>query len=149
MCTTPQNIFIPTSGIQVAGEKVTLDAVTAAIAGAVTALTATDEKAVEVLGAIASEATLARLDSATSAGEVVLASRKVDDPRFPGARVRTRAVRPDRLHRSDLEYERQHRAGDALGEGARCDHRRHLLDRREGARGGARCGGGRGRRAFV
>ncbi len=89
MCTTPQNVFVPRDGIVVAGERVSLDAVAGAIADAVGALTAADDKAVELLGAIASEATLTRLDSAAGAGEVVLASRKVNDPRYPEARVRT------------------------------------------------------------
>ena len=89
MCTTPQNVFVPRGGIRVAGENVSLDAVAGAIAEAVGALTAADEKAVELLGAIASEATLTRLEDAAGGGEVVLASRKVNDPRFPEARVRT------------------------------------------------------------
>jgi len=89
MCTTPQNIFIPRDGITVAGERVSLDAVAGAIAEAVDALTAADDKAVELLGAIASEATVTRLDSTAGAGEVVLASRKVTDSRFADARVRT------------------------------------------------------------
>jgi phenylacetic acid degradation protein paaN len=89
MCTTTQNIFIPRDGIRVGGELVPLDAVAGKIAEAVRALTAADDKAVELLGAIASEATLARLDDAAAAGEVVLASRTVADPRFPEARVRT------------------------------------------------------------
>jgi phenylacetic acid degradation protein paaN len=89
MCTTPQNVFVPRDGIQAGGERVSLEAVSSAIAEAVTSLTAADEKAVELLGAIASEATLARLNGAAGAGEVVLASRTVVDPRFPDARVRT------------------------------------------------------------
>ena len=89
MCTTPQNIFIPRDGIRVKGERVALDAVAGKIADAVRGLTAADDKAVELLGAIASEATLARLDGVAGAGEVVLPSRTVTDPRFPEARVRT------------------------------------------------------------
>ncbi|HMD03226.1 MAG TPA: phenylacetic acid degradation protein PaaN [Candidatus Baltobacteraceae bacterium] len=89
MCTTPQNIFVPRDGIEAGGERVPFEAVTRAIGDAVAALTSVDEKAVELLGAIASEATLTRLDAAADAGEVVLASRKVSDARFPDARVRT------------------------------------------------------------
>ena len=68
MCTTPQNVFIPRDGIRAGGETVSLDAVAGAIAEAVGALTAVDEKAVELLGAIASEATLTRLDGAAGCG---------------------------------------------------------------------------------
>ena len=89
MCTTPQDLFIPKSGITVAGKPVSFDAVAKRIAAAVEELTSVDEKAVEVLGAIQSDATLKRLEEAGKAGDVVLASREVKDPRFPGARVRT------------------------------------------------------------
>ena len=48
--------------------------------------------ALAILGAIQSEATLARIDQAPAWGEVVLASRSLDNPEFPGARVRTPAL---------------------------------------------------------
>lgn len=99
MCTTPQNMYIPRDGITVAGKRVSLDEVVAAIAGAVAALTESDEKAAELLGAIASEETLARIDRAASFGEVILPSRRVNDARYPDARVRTPLIlraRPQR-----------------------------------------------------
>ncbi|MEO6991446.1 MAG: phenylacetic acid degradation protein PaaN [Candidatus Baltobacteraceae bacterium] len=89
MCTTPQNIFIPGAGIPVGERYASFDEVAGAIADAVVALTDDDARAVEVLGAIASEETLARLERASTLGEVVLGSRTIHDERFPNARIRT------------------------------------------------------------
>jgi len=71
------------------GTRGALDDVVAAITKAVSALTESDEKAAELLGAIASEETLARVERAASFGEVILPSRSIRDPRYPDARIRT------------------------------------------------------------
>lgn len=89
MCTTPQNIFVPRGGIKVAGETVSFDEVAGAIAGAVAKFNAEAERAVEVLGAIQSQATCDRLDQARGLGKVLLESRVLVHPAYPDARVRT------------------------------------------------------------
>ena len=45
------------------------------------------KRAVEVLGAIESPATLARLEAANELGVVLRASRRVEHPQWPEARV--------------------------------------------------------------
>lgn len=94
MCTTPQNIFVPKGGIKVGGETVPFDEVAGAIAAAVAKFNAEAERAVEVLGAVQSQATCDRLDQACdlmvqAGGKVLLESRALAHPAFAEARVRT------------------------------------------------------------
>jgi phenylacetic acid degradation protein paaN len=89
MCTTPQNIFVPRDGIRNAGVPVSFDGVVAALVEALDAAIAAPERAVEILGAIATDATLARVDAENAKPGIVRPSRALDHPAFPGARVRT------------------------------------------------------------
>lgn len=90
MCTTSQNIYIPKGGIQVGGQRVTAEQFAKELASAVEKLLGEPERAVEILGAIQSDATLQRLDAAPQeGGEVILASKPLKHPLFPQARVRT------------------------------------------------------------
>ncbi len=87
MCTAPQNIFVPRGGINAGGQHVSFDDVLAAITKGVDDLLAAPERAVEVLGAIASDATLARIDAQSKSDGVALASKTFAHPQFPDARV--------------------------------------------------------------
>jgi phenylacetic acid degradation protein paaN len=89
MCTTPQNIYIPRGGIMAGGKHVPFDEVVDAIARSVVAVTSDEAKAVEVLGAIAGDATLARLEKAEAMGDVLVPSRAVTHEHFPTAKIRT------------------------------------------------------------
>ena len=89
MCTTTQAIFLPADGIDTPDGHLGADEVIAGIAGAVGKLTGDDAKAVELLGAIATQDIADRIDAAAKLGEVVLPSRTVDHPNYPDARVRT------------------------------------------------------------
>jgi phenylacetic acid degradation protein paaN len=89
MCTTPQNIFVPRDGIRDAGVPVSFDGVVAALVDALDAAIAAPERAVEILGAIATDATLARVDAENAKPGIVRPSRALEHPAFPGARVRT------------------------------------------------------------
>jgi phenylacetic acid degradation protein paaN len=92
MCTTPQNLFIPRDGITANGERLSFDDTVAAITGAIDALLSVPERAVELLGAIAADATLERIDTEAAAGGVVRPSVAIENPAFPNARVRTPLV---------------------------------------------------------
>lgn len=92
MCTTPQNVYVPRSGVRVGGEEVSFDDVATGLAAAIDGLLGDDERAAGLLGAIKSEASLARLDEAAGSGEVLLASRVVENAAFPQATVRTPVV---------------------------------------------------------
>jgi phenylacetic acid degradation protein paaN len=89
MCTTSQNIFVPSGGIETDSGHKSFDEVAAGIAGAVEKLLGDDTRAVGLLGGIVNPGVLERLEEASSLGEVVLASRAVTHPDFPDATVRT------------------------------------------------------------
>ncbi len=92
MCTTPQNVFIPAEGIDAGGEHLGFDAVAGGLASAIEGLLSDDGRAGDILGAIKAADTLRRIDDAAGSGEVLLASRVVVNPAFPGAVVRTPVV---------------------------------------------------------
>lgn len=89
MCTTPQAIYIPRDGIETADGRLSFDEVAEALAGGIAKFTDNTEVAVNVLGAIQSTDTQARIDDCANLGEVVLASRALQHPEFPHARIRT------------------------------------------------------------
>jgi len=92
MCTTPQNLLVPRDGIVADGEPRSVDDLARDLAAAVDGLLGDDARATAVLGAIVNDGVRARLDAASTYGDVVLASRAVTHPEFPGATVRTPTV---------------------------------------------------------
>jgi phenylacetic acid degradation protein paaN len=92
MCTTPQNILVPQSGIDTDEGHRSPDDVAAGIAAAIGALTADAARGVELTGAIVNDGVLGRLDEARKVGDVVLDSQQVHHPAFPDAVVRTPMV---------------------------------------------------------
>ncbi len=89
MCTTTQAILVPADGVDTPEGRIPFDQVAADLGAAIDRFLSDPATALAILGAIQSEATLARIDQAPAWGEVVLASRALDNPEFPGARVRT------------------------------------------------------------
>src|SRR4051812_27860209 len=63
MCTTPQNLYVPRDGITTEAGPLTFDELAQRLAAAVTALTADDAKAVELLGATVNPAVRERAAS--------------------------------------------------------------------------------------
>jgi phenylacetic acid degradation protein paaN len=92
MCTTPQNLLVPRSGITADGQPKSVDDVAEDLAAAVEALLSDDTRATALLGAVVNQGVLDRLDQAPSYGKVALASRAVTHPDFPDATVRTPAI---------------------------------------------------------
>jgi phenylacetic acid degradation protein paaN len=94
MCTTPQNIYIPRSGIVTDEGHLSFDDFGAKLAWALTKLTGDDAKAVEILGAIVNDDVRSRANDLPGladrlGGTVVLDARKVRHPLYPDAVVRT------------------------------------------------------------
>ena len=89
MCTTTQAILVPAAGIGTPDGNVAFDQVAADLGAAIDRFLADPAMAVGILGAIQSPATLKRIDDASNWGNVVLASRKLVNPEFPQAEVRT------------------------------------------------------------
>jgi phenylacetic acid degradation protein paaN len=91
MCTTSQAIFVPASGIDTDEGHKSYDDVCTDLARAIEGFLSKPEVACAVLGAMQSADTVKRIALAESGalGRVVLASRKIENPEFPKADVRT------------------------------------------------------------
>jgi phenylacetic acid degradation protein paaN len=107
MCTTSQNIYLPKDGIVAGGQRVSFDEFAQALAAGVDKLLGDTDRAVEILGAIQSDATIKRLEGAATEGAgVVLASKALAHPLFPQARVRTPLILKVRAAQDNL-YQRE------------------------------------------
>jgi phenylacetic acid degradation protein paaN len=89
MCTAPQNIYVPSEGIETSEGHLTFDQVAAGIAEAVGKLLGDPTRAVEILGAVQNDSVLRRLEAARSLGAIVLDTRAIEHPAFPQATIRT------------------------------------------------------------
>ena len=78
MCTAPQNVYLPASGIETDDGVKTPAEVAAGIGAAFDTLLGDDARAVELLGGVVNDGVLQRLDRAASQGEVYVASRTVN-----------------------------------------------------------------------
>lgn len=87
MCTAPQDVFVPRGGIATDRGHKSFEEVAGGIAAAVDALLADPARAAGVCGAIASPATLERVQAAAGLGRVVRASAPI--PGLDGARTAT------------------------------------------------------------
>ncbi len=92
MCTTPQNLLVPSGGIATDEGHKSLDEVASAIAATVGKLTADPARAVELIGAIVNDGVLTRLEEIREVGDPVLESRELDHPAFAHAVVRTPVI---------------------------------------------------------
>ncbi|CAL92916.1 phenylacetic acid degradation protein PaaN [Azoarcus olearius] len=89
MCTTTQAILVPAGGIDTDQGHKRYDEVAADLGAAIDKFLSDPAVATAVLGAIQSDATLARINEAGQYGDIVLASKKIEHPEFPQAEVRT------------------------------------------------------------
>jgi phenylacetic acid degradation protein paaN len=89
MCTTPQTIFVSRDGVKTPEGVVSAEQFGQDLAHAVSKFLEDPARAVEVLGAIQSPATLARVEAAHKLGEVLRASSAIAHPLWPEARVRS------------------------------------------------------------
>ncbi|MER5639609.1 phenylacetic acid degradation protein PaaN [Kitasatospora sp. NPDC002227] len=94
MCTTPQNLLIPRTGVRTDEGSKTYDEVVTDLAGAIEGLLKDDAKAAQILGAVVNPGVLQRTVSAASGeyGDLALAPRVVTSPEFPAAVIRTPAL---------------------------------------------------------
>jgi len=89
MCTTPQAIFVSREGVNTGQGQVSVEQFGRDLANEVSRLLENPARAVEVLGAIQSPASLARLEAAHELGEVLRASGPIAHPQWPEATVRS------------------------------------------------------------
>ncbi|HSQ10570.1 MAG TPA: phenylacetic acid degradation protein PaaN [Burkholderiaceae bacterium] len=88
MCTTTQDLFVPAGGIDTDEGHKSFDQVATDLGLAIDKFLSDPATATAVLGAIQSPDTLARIDEVSRLADVVLASRRIDNPEFPAAQVR-------------------------------------------------------------
>jgi phenylacetic acid degradation protein paaN len=89
MCTAPQNIYIPRTGVRTPEGVLDFDTVAQAIADAVQKLTSDPARAVDLIGAIQNPQIVERIARARTLGQVLLDSQALTHPSFPDARVHT------------------------------------------------------------
>lgn len=89
MCTTPQAVLIPKSGIKTDEGDMTFDQVADYLCNTIKKFLSDPERATGVLGSIPNPATVARLESASSLGRVRLASETHPVPGYDEAVYRT------------------------------------------------------------
>jgi phenylacetic acid degradation protein paaN len=92
MCTTPQNLLVPASGIATEQGHRSFDQVAGDLAAAVARLLDDPARACAILGAIVNADVMARLERAPDLGPLVMESRALRHPDFPEATVRTPAL---------------------------------------------------------
>ncbi|MGB3685660.1 MAG: phenylacetic acid degradation protein PaaN [Ornithinimicrobium sp.] len=97
MCTAPQNIYVPASGITTDEGELDFDDFAGRLAGAISAFTADPEKAVQILGALVNDGVRGRAAGVQQladdlGGTVILDSRPITHRQFPDADVRTPAM---------------------------------------------------------
>jgi phenylacetic acid degradation protein paaN len=93
MCTAPQNLYVPTGGVNTDEGHLTFGEFGERLAGAIQRLTGDDAKAVEILGATVNDQVRGNADSlesiaAQAEGRVVLDSRRLVHPSYAEAVVR-------------------------------------------------------------
>ncbi|PRY33104.1 phenylacetic acid degradation protein PaaN [Pseudosporangium ferrugineum] len=92
MCTTPQNLLVPSGGIETDAGHRSPDEFAADLGAALDRLLGDPKRAAGTLGAIVNDGVLARLAEAGSLPSVVHPSAEVTDEQFPGATIRTPVI---------------------------------------------------------
>jgi phenylacetic acid degradation protein paaN len=93
MCTAPQNLYVPASGIETDEGHKSVDELVSGLAKAFDKLVGDDARAVELLGGVVNDGVLERLSEVDSVeGSVVIESRDVKHPTYADAVVRTPTV---------------------------------------------------------
>ena len=93
MCTSPQNVYVPSEGIRCGDRRIAPEEFGAALSDAVGFLAADARRAGQIMAAIQSPGTLALIDATTEAGRrrgrVLRESAAYAHPEFAAARTRT------------------------------------------------------------
>ncbi|MBU2669289.1 phenylacetic acid degradation protein PaaN [Actinoplanes bogorensis] len=92
MCTTPQNILVPSSGIETDAGHRSADEFGADLAAALDKLLGDPARAAGTLGAIVNDGVLSRVTEAGHANSVIRPTAEVADEQNPGATIRTPVV---------------------------------------------------------
>jgi phenylacetic acid degradation protein paaN len=102
MCTAPQNLYIPKNGVETLDGHLSFDQVVQGLVDSLAKLLGDPTRAVEILGAIQSQATLDRLEAARALGKLIRDTEEINHPQFPEASVHTPLL--VQLAASDHDY---------------------------------------------
>jgi len=107
MCTAPQNIYVPTGGVDTDEGHLSFDEFGERLGSAVSRLTGDDAKAVELLGATVNDQVRANAESleamaAEAEGRVLLQSRRIAHPVYAEAVVRAPGLVAVDVQREDV-----------------------------------------------
>jgi phenylacetic acid degradation protein paaN len=89
MCTAPQNIYVPRSGIDTGEGHLSFDQVAQSLGEAVQKLVGDPARAIEILGAVVNDGVAQRIEAARELGQVLVDSQAIAHPQFKDARIRT------------------------------------------------------------
>src|SRR3954454_14961535 len=92
MCTTPQNLLVPQTGIETDAGHRSVEEFGADLGAAIDKLLGDPKRAAGTLGAIANDGVLARLTEAGGAPSVIHPSAEVADDTWPDATIRTPVI---------------------------------------------------------
>ncbi len=92
MCTTPQNLLVPSTGIDTDAGHRSVEEFGADLSAALDKLLGDPKRAAGTLGAIVNDGVLARLTEAGNAPNVIHPSTAVTDEQYPDATIRTPVV---------------------------------------------------------
>ncbi|GAA3351960.1 phenylacetic acid degradation protein PaaN [Amorphoplanes nipponensis] len=92
MCTTPQNLLVPSTGIETDAGHRSAEEFGADLSAALDKLLGDPKRAAGTLGAIVNDGVLARLTEAGNAPHVIHPSTAVSDEQYPDATIRTPVV---------------------------------------------------------
>lgn len=93
MCTAPQNIYIPESGIKMGEEIISLDQFAEKFSEAINGIVDNPKAGPFVLGTIQNQNTCNRIEDAQKLdGKIWLSSRSIENPMFKNARIATPMV---------------------------------------------------------
>jgi acyl-CoA reductase-like NAD-dependent aldehyde dehydrogenase len=93
MCTAPQNIFIPETGIDTGDGHLSYEETVKALSEAITGLANHPKMGAGTLGGIQAEATLSRAQQAAGlGGKMLLNTERIANPEFENARVSSPAL---------------------------------------------------------
>lgn len=108
MCTAPQNIFIPASGVVTPEGTVSFDDVVKALSEAITGLVTNPKAGPPTLGAIQNDVTLKRVQEASAiGGKIILPMQEVKNAEFEHARMATPVlIQADSSE--EVVYQREH-----------------------------------------
>jgi phenylacetic acid degradation protein paaN len=92
MCTAPQNIFIPSSGIKVGDQQMSYEDIVKSLCEAIFGIAKHPQMGPGTFGAVQNELTIKRVKSVSDIAKSLLSPSTIENPEFPSARTSSHIV---------------------------------------------------------